>query len=97
MSGCQAWGESEVYSRSRFQRAELLVGKAGSLSSSKPAQPGFNSKSSNCSPFFSSALLRHWHGDGARRPKETFFCGPGPKGSLCEQDSRDSWQVRSRM
>ena len=49
------------------------MGKVGSLSSSKPAQPGFNSKISNCSPCFPSASLRHRHGVGVRRPKEAFF------------------------
>ena len=66
-------GGSEAYSRSCFKRAELLVGKVGSLSSSKPAQPGLNLKIFVISPCFPSALMRHRHGDGVRRPKEAFF------------------------
>ena len=73
MGGYQAWGGPEVYSRSCLQRAELLVGTVGSLSSSKPAQPGLNIKNFVISPCFPSALMRHQHGVGVRRPKEAFF------------------------
>ena len=66
-------GESEVYSRSFLQRAELLVGTVGSLSSSKPAQPGLNIKNFVIFPCFPSVSMRHRHGVGMRRPKEAFF------------------------
>ena len=73
MGGYQAWGGSKVYSRSCLQRAELLVGTAGSLFSSKPAQPGLNIKIFVISPCFPSASTRHRHGVGVRRPKEAFL------------------------
>ena len=73
MGGYQAWGGLEVYSSSCLQRAELLVGTVGSLSSSKLAQPGLNIKIVVISPCFPSALMRHRHGVGMRRLKEAFF------------------------
>ena len=66
-------GGSGVYSCSCFQRAEILVGTVGSLSSSKLAQSGLNIESFVISPFPPSSSMRHRHDFGVRRPKEAFL------------------------